>query len=578
MNSITVPELKPIREVPLYNDFRELLDGCAQRYEDDIAFQIKTRRETKTEPARYRTRSFRQLREDVDGLCAALWRRGLLGKRLAIIGKNRYEWIVGYWAHLCGLGVAVPLDKDLPLEELAMSLLRAKADALYFDLVHMPLVEKLKEDPQFSHLQYFCMDDAAGFESTSQLIAEGAADSEALAAYRALPVDGKALAVILFTSGTSGLAKAVQLSQFNMTYNIWSVLSAEDLRHGDVNMAFLPYHHTFGSTGQTMMTAAGMKSVYCDGLKYIQKNIVEYKVSVFICVPLLIEAIYKRIMAEVERQGKMKKLQTGLKISNALRKVGIDRRRKLFAEIHEKLGGGLRYIVSGASPLDPKVEQGFIDMGVMVVQGYGMTETSPVLAGENPRHVRPGSIGYSMPGVTLQIQEPNEEGIGELVAKGPNVMLGYYENEEANAEIFAGGWLHTGDLASVDKDGYLTIRGRKKNVIVLKNGKNIYPEELELLVGNLPYVKECLVFGEPRAKDGDHKDLVLSVRMVVDKALLAEQRDAVTQEQIEAAAEKDIEALNDRLPHYKRIYRRYVTEEPMEKTTTGKVKRYKQNL
>ena len=578
MNSIAVPELKPARDVPLYHDFRELLDGCAARFGSDIAFQIKTARETKTSPAQYRTRSFLELRADVDALGAALYRRGMESKRFAIIGKNRYEWILGYWAHLCGLGIAVPLDKDLPLEELAQSLTKAKADALYFDLAHMELVEKLKEDPAFDHLQYFCMDEAEGFVCTEQLLAEGYANEEALEAYKALPVDGNALAVILFTSGTSGLAKAVMLSQFNMTHNIWSVLSVEDLRHGDVNMAFLPYHHTFGSTGQTMMTAAGMKSVYCDGLKYIQKNIVEYKVSVFICVPLLIESIYKRIMAEVEKQGKTKKLQTGLKLSGFLRKLGIDRRRQLFSEIHEKLGGGLRYIVSGASPLDPKVEQGFIDLGIMVVQGYGMTETSPVLAGEAPGHVRPGSIGHSMPGVKLRIEGPDEEGVGELVAQGPNMMLGYYEDEEAPAEIFEGGWLHTGDLASADKDGYLSIRGRKKNVIVLKNGKNIYPEEIELLVGALPYVSECLVFGEPRANEGDRKDLVLSVRLVYDPQRIAELRGAINPQQIEEAVEADIEAINERLPHYKRIYRRYLTTEPMEKTTTGKIKRYKQKV
>ena len=578
MEYIAVPELKPIREVPLYKDFRELLDGCASRYGSDIAFQIKTKKETKTSPAQYRTRSFLELRSDVDALGAAMWRRGMQGKRLAIIGKNRYEWILAYWTHLCGLGIAVPLDKDLPLEELEQSLLKAKADALYFDLAHLPLVEKLQANEAFSHLQYFCMDEAAGFANTAQMLAEGAKDEETLATYRALPVDGNALAVILFTSGTSGLAKAVQLTQYNMTHNVWAVLTSEDLRHGDVNMAFLPYHHTFGSTGQTMMTAAGMKSVYCDGLKYIQKNIVEYKVSVFICVPLLIEALYKRIMAEVEKQGKGKKLRMGLKISNALRKIGIDKRRQLFSEIHEKLGGDLRYMISGASPLDPKVEQGLIDLGISVVQGYGMTETSPVLAGENPEHIRPGSIGYSMPGVALRIEDPNEEGIGELVAQGPNMMIGYYEDEAATSEIFVGGWLHTGDLASVDKDGYLTIRGRKKNVIVLKNGKNIYPEEIELLVGNLPYVSECLIFGEPRAKDGDRKDLVLSVRIVYDPARFEETRGAKSPEKIEAAVEADIEAINAQLPHYKHIYRRYLTTEPMEKTTTGKVKRYKQNL
>ena len=234
--------------------------------------------------------------------------------------------------------------------------------------------------------------------------------------------------------------------------------------------------------------------------------------------------------------------------------------------------------MSGASPLDPAVEQGFIDLGIMVVQGYGLTETAPVLAGEAPGHVRPGSIGHSIPGVTLAIADPNEDGIGELVAKGPNVMLGYYEDEAATAEIKEGGWLHTGDLASVDRDGYLSIRGRKKNVIVLKNGKNIYPEEVELVVGNLPYVTECLIFGEPRAKDGDAKDLVLSVRLVYDPVRLKETRGAETPEEIDCAIEADIEAINATLPHYKRIYRRYPTTEPMEKTTTGKIKRYKQSL
>ncbi len=578
MNTITVPELKPIREMPLYRDLRELLTGCAERYGSDAAFLIKTRRETKTQPAEYRRRSFIELRDDVVSLGAAFLRLGLRGKRLAIIGKNRYEWIIAYYAHLCGLGICVPLDKDLPYEELELSLRRAKVDALLFDDAHLPLAEELIRRNVFPGMQFLSMDKSDAFTDIPTLLETGAADTGAIAEYRALPVDGNALSVILFTSGTSGLAKAVMLSQYNITQNTWAVLSAEDLRHGDVNMAFLPYHHTFGSTGQTMMTCAGMTTVYCDGLKYIQKNIVEYKVSVFICVPLLIEAIYKRVLAEIEKQGKTKTFAFGKKLSRLLMKLGIDKRRAIFKDIHEKFGGNLRYMISGASPLDPEVERGFIDMGISVVQGYGMTETSPVLAGENPDHIRPGTIGHSMPGVRLAIEDPNEEGIGELVAQGPNVMLGYYEDDAATAEIMEGGWLHTGDLASVDGDGYLSIRGRKKNVIVLKNGKNIYPEEIELLVGNLPYVTECLVFGEARERDGDAKDLVLAVKLVVDRARLAETRGAETDEAVEAAVLADIEAINESLPHYKRIYRRYLTDEPMEKTTTGKIKRYKQNI
>ena len=576
---IPVPQLRVINDRPLYKDIRELLNGCAKEFGEADAYIIKTKRETKTSPAEYRHVSFVELKKEVDWLGAAFLARGLKGKRLAIIGKNRYEWMLGYYAQTCGLGIVVPLDKGLPLEELEMSLSRAKADVLLFDKDHLELANRLKANPDFAGLSFICMDRIEGFDALPDILEEGKAlPEEAVRTYQELPLDGNALAFILFTSGTSGLAKAVMLTHFNITHNIWAVLSAEDLRKGDVNMAFLPYHHTFGSTGQTMMSCAGMTTVFCDGLKYVQKNMVEYKVSVFICVPLLIEAMYKKIMAEVEKQGKTKKLETGKKLSRALLKIGIDRRKQLFKEIIDKLGGGLRYIISGASPLDPEVAKGFTDIGVEVVQGYGMTESSPVLAGENPQNRKAGTIGLAMPGVTLMVEDPNEEGIGELIAKGPNVMLGYYENKEATREIMGDGWLHTGDLVSLDKNGYITIRGRKKNVIVLKNGKNIYPEEVEILVGNLPYVQECMVFGEARKDDGDMKDLILSVKIVYDAQRLLETRGAETREQIEAAVAADIEAINQNLPGYKRIYRRYLTEVPMEKTTTGKVKRYKQKI
>ena len=577
---ISVPNLEVTREMPLYHDIRELLKGCEERFGSDIAYIIKTKKATKTEPAEYKKVSFIELREDVDRLGAAFLRHGLKGKRLAIIGKNRYEWMVGYYAHLGGLGITVPLDKGLPLDELEMSLVRAKADVLFFDKDHIDLVERLKESKDCQTLEFICMDELEGFVSYPQLMKESyeLGDDESIKEYRALPVDGNELAIILFTSGTSGLAKAVQLTQYNITFNIWSVLSVEDLRHGDVNMAFLPYHHTFGSTGQTMMTCAGMTTVFCDGLKSVQKNMVEYKVSVFICVPLLIEAMYKRIMAEVEKQGKTKTLKFGLKLSNFLLKFGIDIRKKLFGEILDKLGGALRYIISGASPLDPVVAKGFTDLGVQVVQGYGMTEASPVLAGENPQHLRFGTIGLAMPGVELMVEDPNENGEGELIAKGANVMTGYYENPEATAEVLKDGWLHTGDLVSLDKDGFITVRGRSKNVVVLKNGKNIYPEEVETLVGQIPYVKENMVFGEPREAGGDAKDLVLSVKIVYDPDLIKEQRNAVSEEEIDAAIAEDIRKINEQLPRYKQIHRRYITTEEMEKTTTGKIKRYKQKI
>lgn len=570
-----IDQLKPIFPATYHKDFRALLQYGAANYQNDDAFILKHHL-PKQEPT-YEHITYQTFYDQVNHLGAAFFARGYQGKRIAIIGKNRYEWILTYFATLCGIGISIPLDKGLPYEELESSLCRSYADILVFDPAHKDLVEQLKSSDATKVSTFICMDKLEGYPSIPALLEEGRAIWEkGDHSYASLPIDAKATSIILFTSGTTSMAKAVQLSQDNITSNVYSMLQVEDVRHGDVNMAFLPYHHTFGSTGQVVMLAAGTTTTYCDGLKYLQKNIVEYKVSVFVCVPLLIESIYKRIMVTVKKQGMEKKVNLGLKVSRLLLKVGIDVRRKLFKEILDQLGGNLRSVISGASAIDPVAMEGFNAFGIDTVQGYGMTEASPVLAAENVRTQRAGSIGKAMPGVELAIDEPNEEGIGELIARGPNVMSGYYENEEETAKVLEGGWLHTGDLAYLDKDGFIFICGRKKNVIVLKNGKNVYPEELELLISNLPYVEENMVYGQPRHNDGNMKDLALCAKIVYKPDYMKDTYGTEDPARIEEIIKKDIDAINEGLPTYKQMLRITVTDQPMIKTTTGKVKRFEE--
>ncbi|MEY8365831.1 AMP-binding protein [Anaerovoracaceae bacterium 41-7] len=570
-----IQELKQVFHPVFHENFRALLDYSAQAYQGDDAFIVKHKKGKKE--VSYEHITFEEFRHRVDYLGTAFLQRGFQGKRIAIIGKNCCEWMLAYFSTLCGLGISVPLDKGLPYEEVESSLIRSKADVLVFDPAHLDIVTALQENQNTQVESFISMSPLEGYEDIPALIKEG---HDALTAgfveYRKLPIDGKATSIILFTSGTTSMAKAVQLSQYNITANVYAMLKVEDIRHGDINMAFLPYHHTFGSTGQVVMLAAGVTTTFCDGLKYLQKNIVEYKVSLFVCVPLLIESIYKKIMATVKKQGLEKKVTFGLKLSKLLLKVGIDIRRKLFKEILDQLGGNLRYVISGASAIDPEALEGFNNFGITAVQGYGMTEASPVLAAENTWQHKTGSIGMAMPGVELAIDEPNSEGIGELIARGPNVMCGYYENEEETAAILADGWLHTGDLAYLDKDGYVFICGRKKNVIVLKNGKNVYPEELEILISNLPYVEENMVFGQPRKADGDEKDLALCAKIVYKPDYMKETYGTTDPDEIEQIIKKDIDIINEELPTYKQMLRIIVTDQPMIKTTTGKVKRHEE--
>ena len=450
-----------------------------------------------------------------------------------------------------------------------MSLKKSGAEIIFCEESYIDTINKIMLKGETSLQKVICMDEVENFDTVRKLIEKG---GELIQAgnreYIDTKIDTEKMASIVFTSGTTSLSKAVMLSQKNIISNINGLNKVEKMYSTDTNIAFLPFHHTFGSTGMLFFLSNGTRNVFCDGLRHIQENLKEYKVTVFVCVPLLIEAMYKKIEAGIEKKGKTKLVKIAKVLCKILLKFGIDIRKKVFKEIYDELGGEIRFVISGASSLDKKVAKGFNDFGILAVQGYGLTETAPVLTAENKKVIRYGSIGYPLPGVEIKIDNPNEEGIGEIIARGPNVMLGYYEDEKATNEVIKDGWFHTGDLAYMDKDGIIFIAGRKKNVIVLKNGKNVYPEEIEVLINNLPYVAESMVYGEEK-----DDDLLVSVKIVYNKEYVEEKYPNITEEELREIVWKDIKEINTKLPKYKYMKKLVLTDEPMIKTTTQKVKR-----
>ena len=598
--NIRVKQLEPLFPAVKHRDFRSLLEYVDKAYSEDDAFIIKEKKagrrssaEKDDEPA-YRHVTYHELRQENEWFGTGLKNRGLGGRKVAVIAENCYEWMLVYMAVPMGGGITVPLDKGLPYDEALWSLRRSGAEVLVFDKTHRKIAEQLKAEmeaeqsagPEAADADpegplriraFFSTTELEGYESCRTLIEEGrqaceAGDDE----YWKTPIDPNGVSLILFTSGTSGRAKAVMLSQYNVLSNVYAMERTQDIRHGDINMAFLPFHHTFGCDTQVMMYACGVTTVFCDGLRYIQKNMCEYHVTIFIGVPLLIEAIYKRVMREAEKQGKLDTLKKGMRISGMLRKFHIDVRRRMFKDVIEQLGGALRFVFSGASALDPETVRGFEAMGISVVQGYGMTEASPVIATEDAKARRAGSIGKALYTVEVELKDPNEEGIGEIICRAPNVMLGYYKEPEETAKTIVDGWLQTGDLARMDKDGFLFITGRKKNVIVLKNGKNVYPEEIETLIADLPYVKENILIGVPKRESGGSGELALCAKIVYDPEYMREKYGAEDQEAVEAIIWKDLEVINKGMPAYKQITRLIAQDKEMVKTTTGKVKRFQE--
>ena len=553
-----------------FDTIREYMNSAIKKYPNNKAFILKNKN---NDEVTYTNITYTMFGNDIRALGTALIDIGLENKRIAIIGKNRYEWATSFVSILCGVGITVPLDKGLPEQEIISSIERAKADAIIFEDEYANCMKEIQKSNS-NVKEFICMnsDCNKSFKTISDLISIGnklldKGDTR----YDKHEIDPDGIASIIFTSGTTSMSKAVLLSNRNIASNIYNINLAEKIYDTDVNMAFLPLHHTFGSTGLLLFLADGVTNVFCDGLRYIQSNLKEYKVSVFVCVPLLLEAMYKKIYAEVDKQGKTKILKFANSISHFLMKFKIDIRRKIFKQILDNLGGNLRFVISGASAIDKNVAKGFYDFGVLAVQGYGLTETSPVLTAENEKCVKFGSVGLPLPEVEIKINNPNEEGIGEIVAKGPNVMLGYYEMEEETNKVLKDGWFYTGDLGYLDKDGFLFITGRKKNVIVLKNGKNVYPEELEVLINNLPYVAESMVFGNPK-----DDDLVVSVKIVYNKDYISEKYGDISENEIKNIIWKDIKKINSGLSNYKHIKNLIITDEPMIKTTTQKVKRFEE--
>ena len=548
-------------------NLKDMLNKTKDLYGKRPAFKLKD------ENGKYKEISHRVVREDIDKLGTALLTLGLKGKRVAVIGENRYEWEVAYLSVVCGVGVIVPLDKSLPENELKRVIERSGVEAVIFSDKYKDVLKRvvLEGVGKLKHL--ISMDSKThgnGIYSLSELIEIGdVLLKNGNKEYIDAEIDPEEMQIMLFTSGTTSESKVVALSHRNLCENLMALDKVEDVDCTDRFLSFLPIHHVFECTvGFLFSLYKGARTSFCDGIKHMQENYKEYDITFAACVPAIFESMYRGIWKKLEKEGKKEKV---LKLLEEHKDATMEKRRKVFKEIHEMFGGRIRTFITGAAAIDKEVVQGYRDFGINLCQGYGLTETSPVVAIEGKDIHKVGSIGKVLPGLEVKISEPNEEGVGELLVKGLSVMLGYYGNEEATKEAIVDGWFYTGDLASIDEEGYIFIKGRKKSVIVLKNGKNIFPEEMENIVNRIEGVKESFIFGKSNKKDPD--DIKIYVKIVYDKNIVKLVYKTDDEEKIHEIMSEKIKEINNIMPAYKSIRGVVLSETPLIKTTTNKIKR-----
>ncbi len=565
---------KKLYDPQKFNNIKEIINNSQEKFGDKPAFKMKTDKE-----GEFKEISYKDYIDEVNSLGTALISIGLKDKRIGIIGENRKEWQLSYLSIVCGTGIVVPLDKALPDNEILNLIERSEIEAIFYSEKYNDVMQKVK-DQKLGKIKFFISMDANETKdqiySQKELVKIGKdLLKNGARSFLDAEIDNEKMSIMLFTSGTTSKSKAVALSHKNICSNIYDISTVFDVNSNDTLLSFLPLHHTFESTvGFLYPVSVGACVTFCEGLRHIAQNIKEYHVSVMIAVPILFESMYKQILKNIDKQGKTKKVKFAMKLSNFLLKFGIDIRRKIFKEIHDNLGGKLRLFVAGAAAFNPEAEKGFNNFGVETYQGYGLTETSPVVAAEHKECVKVGSIGKLFPSFEGKIVEPNEQGIGELAVKGPCVMLGYHNDEEATKAAIQDGWFLTGDLAYFDKDDYIFITGRKKSVIVLKNGKNIYPEELETLINDIPGVKESFVYGKSDNEDKD--DLKICAKLVYDREIFENEYGLTKEEDIKNKLWQEVKNINRKMPTYKYVKEIKITEEELIKTTTLKVKRFEE--
>lgn len=552
------------------NDLRDLIYSSAEMFGDDTAFLVKD-----THKSEYRPIKYAQLREDIDRMGTRLIEMGLKDKKVALIGENSYEWVVSYLAVVNGTGVVVPLDKELPGHEISNLLNRSQADAIIFsDKQESKVIEALRENENIKiKINMKPSKEEEGIYDWAKLMQEG---RELLRGgnrkFIDAVIDREAMCSLLFTSGTTGLAKGVMLSHKNISANVYNMSKYVKIKKPGVGLSVLPMHHTYELTCHIFTGIyQGITIAICEGLRYIQQNMKETRATVMVAVPAIFEVMHRKVWKQAEATGADGKMKRMMALSRKTRMFNnLDVMRKIFSKIHTSLGNNIDLFIAGGAAINPQVIRDYEALGIPMMQGYGMTENAPIIAVNRDRYSKADSVGKPMPGTEVRIVEPDDDGVGEIICKGPSVMIGYYDNPEATAEVLRDGWLYTGDYGRFDDEGFLYICGRKKNVIVTKNGKNIFPEEIECLLQEQPFIEEVLVYGTIDKKGGD---TIVRAEIFPDYAQIEEQLGEVTEDGLRDAIKEAVEDVNDRMPAYKRVKRFKIRDTEFEKTTTRKIKR-----
>ena len=545
-------------------NFKEMIERSAQIYKTRTAFKLKNK------DGEIYSKTYEEVKNDIYALGTELIENGLTNKRIAVIGKNSYKWAISYLASSI-VGVVVPIDKELHSDDVINFMNVAECECILGDGKNLKTITENIE--KLNNKKTIFVDFEKSFEhyleAGKTLLEKGNTKFEEI------KINPDEMKILLFTSGTTGNAKGVCLSQRNICSNILSIYGIVKVKRSDLFFSILPLHHTYECTiGFLLPLYSGASICYCDGLRYISKNMLEYHPSVILCVPLLLESMYKKIMKSLKKSLPEKYTKDG---ENPINKLPFILRKIVSRKVKNTLGGRLRVFIVGAAAVNPEIANTFDKLKLNSLQGYGLTECAPLVAGNTDFFKRNDSAGLPIPTVEYKIDNPNQEGVGEIIVKGPNVMLGYYNMPEETEKVLKDGWFHTGDLGKIDENGFLYITGRCKSVIVTKNGKNIYPEEIESYLNESPLISESLVIGTHKENDDE---TYVNAQIFPNKEAITEYLKGTvpTKEEIKKVISDVIANVNSKIPNYKHIKDFAIRDSEFEKTTTQKVKRYGNNM